>query len=143
MTNNNNNYKDKPKYQIDIYGDAFIGNRKSKSPFPDWSMNNSVNIGKLAKLGLSGSCLSVFLWIIANLDFDNLIIINQSEFARELNISRFGVSKAIKSLIEHGLIKKTNQTIGTSSVYLVNPIYVFKGKSKSYSEIVELYFINN
>ena len=137
------NKSDIPKYQIDVYGDAFIANRKAKSPFTNWSMNNSMNIGQLAKLNLSGGSLSVFLWIVANLDFDNLIIINQSEFAKELNISRFGISKAIKSLIEHGLIKKTSDRVGTLAVYMVNPSYIFKGKSKSYSEIVELYFSQN
>lgn len=131
---------DKPKYQVDIYGDAFIAQKKARAVYSNFTMHNSLNGEKLVELGLSSAPLNIFIYLTVKMEFGNLVLINQSEYSRKLNISRNSVAEAVKTLINHNLIKKTEQRKGTSFFYMVNPIYVFKGKWKDYQKVFDEYY---
>ena len=76
---------------------------------------------------LTGETLRVFIKLLSKLDFDNYIRISQSELAKEMNITRPNVTKAIKKLQEFDIIREGARA-GLSKTYRLNPSVGHKGK---------------
>ena len=76
---------------------------------------------------LTGETLRVFIKLLSKLDFDNYIRISQSELAKEMNITRPHVTKAIRKLQEFDIIREGARA-GLSKTYRLNPTVGHKGK---------------
>ena len=113
---------------------------KKLPPFTNWSSLNNMNLKDLAKLGLNASTLNTFLFILAELDFDNVILFNQARCAKEMNMSASTVCKAVKTLEKNNLIQRLDNKEGSFIRFRINPIYIFKGKSASFQDCVDAYF---
>lgn len=74
---------------------------------------------------MTGQTLKVMLLLMANLEFENYISIKQVAIAQKLNIHKSEVSKAIRLLVEKGIILKVKE--GTTVGYKLNPHYGWKG----------------
>ncbi len=83
---------------------------------------------------LSGNDLRVFLIIIANLDYDNIINISQSQLAEQSGISQQNISKSITKLIFKGYLQIIGK-IGRRNIYMLNPNVVFKSRAKNLKEL--------
>lgn len=79
--------------------------------------------------------LRVLLVLIGTLDFDNLIIINQSEMARKLHMKPQNFHRAIKKLIKYGIILEGDKVFGHKR-YRLNPLFGWKGSSKRHKEVL-------
>ena len=55
---------------------------------------------------LSGETFRVLMHLLSTLDFENYILIQQSEIAEKLEMKRPNVSRAIKQLLERGILVK-------------------------------------
>jgi predicted transcriptional regulator len=114
--------------------------RKIKWSRGDYMLSFQKGLENIAKMGLTGEQFSVLSFLMARTDFENYINITQQEISEELNIKRPNITRAIKVLAEKSVIKKIKK--GTANYYLFNPDISFKGKSKNYGNVYQL-FNNN
>ncbi|MFN9507337.1 MAG: winged helix-turn-helix transcriptional regulator, partial [Rubrivivax sp.] len=90
---------------------------------------------KLAKrearkvLGEEG--FGVLLGALSRLDYENLLVLNQAELARELEMSSPSVNRAIKRLVELSVLLE-GPRIGVSRSYRLNPEFGWKGSAKGH-----------
>lgn len=82
----------------------------------------------------SGNDLRVFLIIIANLGYENIINISQSELAEQSGISQQNISKSITKLISKGYLQVIEK-IGRRNVYMLNPNVAFRSRAKNLKEL--------
>ena len=73
----------------------------------------------------------VLMALLARLDFENLLVVNQADIARDLNMRREHVNHAIKRLITAGALLE-GPRIGVSRSYRLNPKFGWKGSAKGH-----------
>lgn len=73
----------------------------------------------------------VFAALMEQLDFDNMILVNQTKIAKDLEIERPNVTSAIKNLIEAGIIEQGPKH-GVSCSYRLRPEIGWKGSAQSH-----------
>ena len=95
---------------------------------------SSEMLGLAVDKDLSGNDLRVFLAILANLGFENILNISQQELSNQLEIHRPAVAKSIKKLISKGYLEIVD-TIGRQNIYMFNPNVAFKSKAKNLKEL--------
>ena len=84
--------------------------------------------------GLSGNDLRVFLVIIGNLGYNNIVNISQNELASQSNIRQQDISQSIKKLISKGYLQIVEK-IGRRNIYMVNPNVVFRSRAKNLKDL--------
>lgn len=75
----------------------------------------------------------VLLALMARLDFENLIQVEQTAIAEKLGMHRSHVSRSIKRLVELGCLLE-GPKIGRSRTYKLNPNYGWKGSGKEHQK---------
>ncbi|MDD5503100.1 MAG: winged helix-turn-helix domain-containing protein [Candidatus Thermoplasmatota archaeon] len=75
---------------------------------------------------MTGQTLKVMLLLMGNLEFENYITIRQVAIAKKLEMDKSVVSKAMRLLVDKGIILKVKE--GTTTGYKLNPHYGWKGK---------------
>ena len=58
----------------------------------------------LAQSNLTGNDMKVMVAMLARLDYENLIQVNQAEVSEQVGMNRHNVNRSIKKLIELGVI---------------------------------------
>lgn len=112
--------------------------RKIVSPYGrDWVQVSQSALTEVAadrEIGAEG--LRVFLYLTARLDFENLILVPQTEVAEALSMQRTAVSRAMKLLVTKGIIVRAPEVkhVGRLSAYRLNEHYGWKGKVKHLNE---------
>ena len=71
--------------------------------------------------------------MLARLDYENLIQVNQAEVSEQVGMNRHNVNRSIKKLIELGVILE-GVKIGISRSYRLNPNFGWKGSAKGHRE---------
>jgi hypothetical protein len=103
--------------------------RKIVSPYGrQWMQVNQDALAEIAAdkdLGLEA--WRVFAYLNARLDFENLIVVQQTEIAAALGMARQSVYRAMKLLAGKQIILR-GPKIGNVSSYRLNPYYGWKGK---------------
>ena len=69
--------------------------------------------------------------MLARLDYENLIQVNQAEVSEQVGMNRHNVNRSIKKLIELGVILE-GVKIGISRSYRLNPNFGWKGSAKGH-----------
>ena len=87
----------------------------------------------LAASDLRGDDLRVLLLLMARLDFENLISLEQTAVAEKLGMLRPNVNRSIKRLVEIGCLLE-GPKIGRSRTYKLNPSYGWKGSGKEHQK---------
>jgi len=85
----------------------------------------------LAASDLRGDDLRVLLLLMARLDFENLISLEQTAVADKLGMQKQNVNRSIKRLVEIGCLLE-GPKIGRSRTYKLNPAYGWKGSGKEH-----------
>lgn len=93
-----------------VFQDAFIEIAKDKS--------------------LTGETKSVLMYLLGKLDFENFILMTQAEIAKELDLKKQNVSRAIRTLVERGIILE-GPKVGRSRGYRINHDLGWKGNLKN------------
>lgn len=88
------------------------------------------------ELGEEG--FAVLLMLIAKLDFENLLLLNQAEIAKQLGMHRQNVQRSIKKLIEMGALLP-GPKVGVSRSYRLNPEFGWKGSSQNHVVALDEY----
>ncbi|WP_412057922.1 hypothetical protein [Bartonella sp. DGB2] len=78
-----------------------------------------------SKSNLTGSDFRVLMCLFAQLDFENLLIVNQAEIARELDIKPQNIQRSIKQLIDLNALLE-GPKIGINRSYRLNPQFGYK-----------------
>ncbi len=87
----------------------------------------------LATSDLRGDDLRVLLLLMARLDFENLISLEQTAIADKLGMHKQSVNRSIKRLIDIGCLLE-GPKIGRSRTYRLNPNYGWKGSAKNHQK---------
>ena len=74
-----------------------------------------------------------YVAMLARLDYENLIQVNQAEVSEQVGMNRHNVKRSIKKLIELGVILE-GVKIGISRSYRLNPNFGWKGSAKGHRE---------
>jgi biotin operon repressor len=101
--------------------------KKKKVVKGDWVMMFQEGLNKVAQLDLQGQTYRVYMVLLAKLDYENWLRISQKDISEKLGMKTPHVSRAIKELIEHGILVK-GPKVGTSNTYRLDPDFAFRGK---------------
>jgi predicted transcriptional regulator len=81
----------------------------------------------IAKEKIGSEAKDVFLFLLSRLDFENYIFVPQVEVAKELDMQRANVSRAISVLVERGILLE-GPKVSRSRTFRLNHTYGWKGK---------------
>lgn len=84
----------------------------------------------ISKLDLTGEQHKILLFIFAKLDFENWLRLSQTDIAAELGMQKQHVNRAMKVLVEKGIIHK-GPKVGNQLTYRLDPSFGFKGRAKN------------
>lgn len=87
----------------------------------------------LAQADLGDQARRVLFVILGKLDFENYILISQSEIAETIGMHRSDVSKAIAKLEGEGVILRGPKA-GRSATFRLNPAYGWKGSASNHQK---------
>ena len=91
----------------------------------------------LAYADLGGADLKVLWLLIANLETDNYILINQSELAIEIGLRQPHFNRAIKKLVAEEILIE-GAKLGKNKSYRLNAYYGWKGSAENHAKALEL-----
>lgn len=112
---------------------AMIVPRKQKIK-ENWFMGFQEAFEALAKdRELRGEPRAVLDFLISRLDFENYILIQQVEVAKELEMDETQVSRSIKKLVDKDVILR-GPKVGRTPSYKLNAYYGWKGTVKNFKE---------
>lgn len=102
-----------------------------RSPYGSrWYMSNqdaAIELSKDPVISKSAETMRVFLYLVGRLDFENYIQVPQAEIAQELGMHKQGVYRAIKNLLQRGVIIQ-GPKVAQSYSWRLNDHYGWKGK---------------
>lgn len=87
-------------------------------------------LGHLAQMKLQGRVLSVLLYLISNMGYENFLTINQSKIATELGMNRAHVSRVLATLLRLGIIEVGYNKLGVKC-YRLSPDFGWRGDSNN------------
>lgn len=90
----------------------------------------------LATADLTGRDYKVLMALLARLDFDNLIQVNQADIDDELKIGRANISRSIRKLIDLGALIE-GPRVGVHKTYRLNPRFGWKGSASGHQEALK------
>jgi biotin operon repressor len=80
--------------------------------------------------------LAVLFMLLARLDFENALLVNQAELGRKLGMHRQSVQQAIKKLMGVGVLLE-GPKIGQNRSYKLNPEFGWKGSATNHKKTLE------
>jgi len=93
------------------------------SPYGRWYMQSQQALVSLAQdKEITGECFRVLFILLAELDYENFIYIPQTEIARKLSMHPQSVHRAIKLLVQKGVLLRSERG------FRLNGKYGWKGK---------------
>ena len=110
---------------------AYVGPQKKKSPHPYgvFATMNSNALIELSTSDLSALEIRLLLRLIGEMPIGNEGVVNQSDVAEIMGVSRQHINRALKKLTDAGYISKEMR--GRSQIIKISPIYAWKGTSKN------------
>lgn len=111
----------------------YVAHPKAKIRNERWIMTFQDSLITIAKdKEFTSSAKTVLFFLMGNLEFENYILIKQVDIARELELDKSDVSKAMKFLINKEIILKVKDRSITG--YKLNPNYGWKGTVEKRTE---------
>lgn len=100
----------------------------------DWLMIMQEALGALAQdKSFTWEMWRVWSYMISKLGFENWIVIPQKEIGESLEMKKENVSRAVKNLLDKGMILK-GPKIGRTNAYKLNSNYAWKGTINNLSK---------
>jgi hypothetical protein len=116
--------------QINEHGEVVGGfvavvRPKQKSPFERHFTMNQAALLTIAN-ELSHEQVRVLMALLAELDYENYIQVVQADIASALSMQKTNVSRAIKHLVEFGVLEE-GPKVGRSKTYILSRQFGWKG----------------
>lgn len=86
---------------------------------------------EIAKSGFTGETLRVLLVLLAKVEYENFIVVSQSDMAEELGVSKTQFNRSLKILIDNDIIQR-GPKVGRQGSLRLNPNYGWKGTAKNH-----------
>lgn len=86
---------------------------------------------RLSTANLGEVALRVLWKVLANLDMENWISLNQAEMADEMKLQKQNFNRALKKLIDEEIVL-VGPKVGKRCTYRLNPHYGWKGRTESH-----------
>lgn len=119
----------------DLGGFVAVIRPKQKSAFErHFTMNQSALISIANEL--NHDQMRVLMAFLAELDYENYIQVAQMDIAEKLVMQKSHVSRAVKNLIEFGIILE-GPKIGRSRTYRLNPQFGWKGTVSNHKKALK------
>lgn len=80
--------------------------------------------------------MRVLMALLADLDYENYILVAQIDIAETLKMQKTHVSRAVKNLIEFGIVIE-GPKIGRSKTYRLNPQFGWKGTVSNHKKALK------
>ena len=112
---------------------AYVVPKRKNGFQKGWMAMAQESMMMLAQSNLTGNDMKVMWAMLARLDYENLIQVNQAEVAEQVGMNRHNVNRSIKKLIELGVVLE-GVKIGISRSYRLNPNFGWKGSAKGHRE---------
>jgi len=109
---------------------------KRQNGFGRWIAMAQEMFMNIANLGLNNTDHRVYMALLSQLDFENLLVVNQSQLAEALGIQRQNFSKSVQRLLKEGIILQ-GPKIGVSRSFRLNPTYGWKGTASNHKKAVK------
>jgi len=110
---------------------------KRKNGFNEGWVAMSQNAMKsLAKAGLGIQANRVLWAVLAELDFENWIQLNQAQLASEISMDRSHFNKALKKLESENIVFR-GPRVGKSVTFRLNPNFGWKGSAKNHNKALQ------
>ena len=101
---------------------VYIAYPKPKITGNRWFMTFQDSLAMIAEdKEITGETLRVYMLALSELEFENYITIKQVAIAEKLGMQKANVSRAMKQLVDKGIILKVKE--GTTTGYKLNPTY--------------------
>jgi DNA-binding transcriptional ArsR family regulator len=91
---------------------------------------------ELARADLGDQARRVLFVVLGKLDFENFILISQSEIADAIGMKRANVSSAMSKLEAEGIIIRGPKA-GRSTTFRLNPSYGWKGSASNHQKALK------
>lgn len=91
---------------------------------------------ELAKSGLGAQDWQVLAVVLAKLDFENFLLLSQSDIGKELGMKAPNVSAAVKRLEGLGVLLRGPKA-GRSSTFRLNPQFGWKGTASNHQKALK------
>jgi len=116
---------------------AYIAPKKQNN-FKRWvAMSQDENmIVQLASADLGDEARRVFFALLLNLEFENHILMPQSEIAKKIGMDRSHFNRGMKKLINEGIIIR-GPKIGRMVSLKLNPNYGWKGQARKHQKALD------
>lgn len=88
---------------------------------------------ELAKANLGGEANRVLFYVLAKLDFENWINLNQSAGADEIDMKRPNFARGLKKLVDIGVVLP-GPKVGRNATFRLNPSYGWKGSARGHHD---------
>ena len=112
---------------------AYVVPKRKNGFQKGWMAMAQESMMMLAQSNLTGNDMKVMWAMLARLDYENLIQVNQAEVAEQVGMNRHNVNRSIKKLIDLGVVLE-GVRIGISRSYRLNPNFGWKGSAKGHRE---------
>lgn len=119
----------------DLGGFVAVIRPKQKSSFQRHFTMNQAALLTIAN-ELNHDQIRVLMALLADLDYENYIQVAQIDIAEALRMQKTHVSRAIKNLIEFGVIIE-GPKIGRSKTYRLNPQFGWKGTVSNHKKALK------
>lgn len=118
----------------EVLGNAVVGviYRREQNCFgKGWVAMAQDALKILATADIGDQARRVLFMVLAKIDFENYILLNQAEIAKDLRMDKAHVSRSVKKLEELGVLLRGPKA-GRSTTYRLNPHFGWKGKAQNH-----------
>ena len=85
----------------------------------------------------TGETMKVLMYVMGLLDFENYILVKQTDVAAALGLRRENVSRAMGILLRKGVFHP-GPKVGQVKTYRLDPSFGYKGRAKNMGKLLEL-----
>jgi len=113
---------------------------KPKSPYEAFAMTNlsaTDYISEDTETFPQSVRLRVYLKLMGLLDYENEILLNQKEVAKQLHISQPQMCRAIKTLVQANYVLIGQRHQGTCKSYRLNPCVAWRGSQDAHRKALD------
>ena len=126
-------------YQVDAHtGEvqdgyvAYISPKRKNGFQKGWiAMAQENALLEIAKSGFNGETLRVLLMMLAKVEYENFIVVSQTDMANELGMGRSQFNRSLKILTDNNIILR-GPSVGRQGSLKLNPHYGWKGTAKNH-----------
>ena len=111
---------------------AYISPKRKNGFQRGWIAMNQIDaLDALANANLGGQAYRVLLKLLAKVEFENFIVVSQSEMAKELGMKLPNFNRCLSDLAKEGVILR-GPKVGRMGSLKLNPEYGWKGTAKNH-----------